>query len=117
MYANDLPQNIPTDFDLLLAQLGREFGVLAESDTYQLTVIAHNTDVAVGDLFLLPSRRGHRDRVRESSSTNVRQLDSPPNLGDRVPIPPVSPSLAVRVTSTTQKSPCLGVMPQRSTTA
>jgi DNA helicase HerA-like ATPase len=34
------------------------FGVLAESNTYQLTVIAKNTDVAVGDLFLLPSKRG-----------------------------------------------------------
>jgi DNA helicase HerA-like ATPase len=39
---------------------GREsrFGVLAESNTYQLTVIAQNTDVAVGDLFLLPCKRG-----------------------------------------------------------
>jgi DNA helicase HerA-like ATPase len=39
---------------------GREarFGVLAESNTYQLTVIARNTDVAVGDLFLLPCKRG-----------------------------------------------------------
>lgn len=34
------------------------FGVLAESNTYQLTVIAQNTDVAVGDLFLLPCKRG-----------------------------------------------------------
>jgi hypothetical protein len=34
------------------------FGVLAESNTYQLTVIAGNTDVAVGDLFLLPCNRG-----------------------------------------------------------
>lgn len=34
------------------------FGVLAESNTYQLTVIAGNTDVAVGDLFLLPCDRG-----------------------------------------------------------
>jgi uncharacterized protein len=38
--------------------LGNRFGVLAESDTYQLTVIARNADVAVGDLFLLPSQRG-----------------------------------------------------------
>ena len=39
---------------------GREarFGVLAESNTYQLTVIARNTDVAVGDLFLIPCKRG-----------------------------------------------------------
>lgn len=42
----------------LLARLGERFGVLAESNTHQLTVIARNTDVAVGDLFLLPSRRG-----------------------------------------------------------
>jgi len=67
MYANDSNQRqnqnqSQSTFEVLLAQLGREFGVLAESDTYQLTVIAHNTDVAVGDLFLLPSRRGHRDR-------------------------------------------------------
>jgi DNA helicase HerA-like ATPase len=49
--------------DRLLEKLGPRFGVLAESDTYQLTVIAKNADVAVGDLFLLPSRRGGRDRV------------------------------------------------------
>jgi hypothetical protein len=45
----------------LLDALGhseRRFGVLAESNTDQLTVIARDTDVAVGDLFLLPSRRG-----------------------------------------------------------
>lgn len=47
--------------DELITDLGgREarFGVLAESNTYQLTVIARNTDVAVGDLFLLPCKRG-----------------------------------------------------------
>lgn len=47
--------------DQLIDDLGgREtrFGVLAESNTYQLTVIARNTDVAVGDLFLLPCKRG-----------------------------------------------------------
>ena len=38
--------------------LGERFGVLAESSTYQLTVIARNTDVAIGDLFLLPCQRG-----------------------------------------------------------
>ena len=47
----------------LLTALGERFGVLAQSDTYQLTVIARNTDVAVGDLFLLPCRRGP-DRFR-----------------------------------------------------
>ena len=39
-------------------ELGPRFGVLAESTTNQLTVIARNTDVAIGDLFLLPCRRG-----------------------------------------------------------
>jgi hypothetical protein len=49
------------DLDALLTDLGTRFGVLAESNTYQLTVIAHNSDVAVGDLFLLPCKRGpHR---------------------------------------------------------
>lgn len=38
------------------------FAVLAESNTYQLTVIASNSDVAVGDLFLMPSRRGNTER-------------------------------------------------------
>jgi hypothetical protein len=47
--------------DELVAALGgtgKRFGVLAESNTHQLTVIAKNTDVAVGDLFLLPCKRG-----------------------------------------------------------
>jgi hypothetical protein len=47
--------------DELIKDLGSteaRFGVLAESDTHQLTVIAKNTDVAVGDLFLLPCKRG-----------------------------------------------------------
>lgn len=42
----------------MVTQLGERYGVLAESNTYQLTVIAHNSDVAVGDLFLLPCDRG-----------------------------------------------------------
>jgi hypothetical protein len=42
----------------LVAKLGQRYGVLAESNTYQLTVIALNSDVAVGDLFLLPCDRG-----------------------------------------------------------
>jgi DNA helicase HerA-like ATPase len=42
----------------LKGALGERFGVLAESNTSQLTVIARNTDVAVGDLFLLPCNRG-----------------------------------------------------------
>lgn len=47
-----------TDMDTLVGRLGTRFGVLAESNTHQLTVIASNGDIAVGDLFLLPSRRG-----------------------------------------------------------
>jgi uncharacterized protein len=42
----------------LMDCLGPRFGVLAESNTDQLTVIAKNGDTAVGDLFLLPCRRG-----------------------------------------------------------
>jgi len=43
----------------ILRKLGKKFGVLSESDTTQLSVIAQNEDVAVGDLFVMPSRRGH----------------------------------------------------------
>ena len=46
------------NLDQLLAVLGPRFGVLAESSTSQLTVIARNSDVAIGDLFILPCRRG-----------------------------------------------------------
>ena len=45
----------------LVSALGgnpQRFGVLAESSTTQLRVIARNNDVAVGDLFLIPSQRG-----------------------------------------------------------
>lgn len=42
----------------LITRLGARFGVLAESSTSQLTVVAKNGDVAIGDLFLLPCRRG-----------------------------------------------------------
>jgi DNA helicase HerA-like ATPase len=42
----------------LIAKLGARFGVLAESSTSQLTVVAKNGDVAIGDLFMLPCRRG-----------------------------------------------------------
>lgn len=59
--------------DELLALLGPRFGVLAESNTHQLTVICRNTDVAVGDIFLLPCRRGpHRVYVfRTTEYANV----------------------------------------------
>lgn len=46
------------NLDELIAALGTRFGVLAESSTTQLTVIARNSDVAIGDLFILPCRRG-----------------------------------------------------------
>jgi len=49
--------------DELLKMLGQKFGILAESNTSQLTVMAQNSDVAVGDLFLLPSYRGNRERI------------------------------------------------------
>ena len=45
-------------FEELLEQVGDRYGVLAESNTNQLTVIAANSDIAVGDLFLLPCQRG-----------------------------------------------------------
>lgn len=44
--------------DELIGVLSPRFGVLAESSTTQLTVIARNSDVAIGDLFILPCRRG-----------------------------------------------------------
>lgn len=47
--------------DKIITVLGgapNRFGVLAESSTTQLRVIARNNDVAVGDLFLIPSHRG-----------------------------------------------------------
>jgi hypothetical protein len=46
------------NLDALVAVFGPRFGVLAESSTTQLTVIARNSDVAIGDLFILPCRRG-----------------------------------------------------------
>ena len=42
----------------LIGKLGEKFGILAESNTQQLRVIACNKDVAVGDIFVLPSIRG-----------------------------------------------------------
>jgi hypothetical protein len=46
------------NLDELVTVLAPRFGVLAESSTTQLTVIARNSDVAIGDLFILPCRRG-----------------------------------------------------------
>ena len=42
----------------IIQRLGPKFGVLSESDTTQLKVMGRNEDVAVGDLFVLPSVRG-----------------------------------------------------------
>lgn len=65
--------------DRIIPRLGQRFGVLAESNTSQLTVVAHNTDVAVGDLFLLPSDRGQERMYvfRTSQYANIlnRSLD------------------------------------------
>lgn len=50
-----------TNLESIISALGgsqQRFGVLAESSTTQLRVIARNNDVAVGDLFLIPSQRG-----------------------------------------------------------
>jgi len=57
------PDTIDLTIESLVSHLGgveARFGVLAESNTNQLTVIAHDADVAVGDLFLLPDQRGRR---------------------------------------------------------
>ncbi|GLI06716.1 hypothetical protein YDYSG_27460 [Paenibacillus tyrfis] len=43
----------------LIEKLGSKFGVLSESDTTQLKIMARNEDIAVGDLFVIPSRRGY----------------------------------------------------------
>ena len=66
----------------IIEMLGEKFGVLAQSDTSQLTVIAKNKDVAVGDLFVMPSVRGHERfyifRVSEYANVMNRTI----NLGD-----------------------------------
>ena len=70
-------------FDDMTTKLGLAFGVLAQSDTRQLTVVARNGDVAVGDLFLMPSRRGGRERFyvfRTSEYANV--LNRAIDIGD-----------------------------------
>jgi hypothetical protein len=64
---NDRVQNIR-------GRLGQRFGVLAESDTNQLRVVARNADVAVGDLFLLPSVRGPNDRFYVFRTTEYANI-------------------------------------------
>lgn len=56
--SNSMSQSEIPSLESIKSDLGERFGVLAESNTHQLTVVARNTDVAVGDLFLLPCKRG-----------------------------------------------------------
>jgi hypothetical protein len=63
--------------------LGPRFGVLAESSTSQLTVVARNGDVAIGDLFLLPCQRGPTPRIyifRATEYSNI--LNRSIEMGD-----------------------------------
>ncbi len=53
-----MPLSNLEDIVAALGGAAQRFGVLAESSTTQLRVIARNSDVAVGDLFLIPSHRG-----------------------------------------------------------
>lgn len=66
----------------ILKLLGDTFGVLAESDTTQLRVIAHNKDVAVGDIFILPSKRGHERFYIFRTSAYANIMNRTINLGD-----------------------------------
>lgn len=70
----------PTTIQALTEQLGQRFGILATASTRELQVIASNTDVAVGDLFLLPSTRGapriYIFRATEYANVLSRQLDA-----------------------------------------
>lgn len=64
------------NLDDVLNALGgstQRFGVLAESSTTQLRVVARNNDVAVGDLFLIPSQRGS-DRVYVFRTTQYANI-------------------------------------------
>ncbi len=61
-------------FQSLINKLGQPFGILAESNTNQLSVIASNSDIAVGDLFLLPSLRGGIERVYVFRATEYANI-------------------------------------------
>ncbi|MEZ9540153.1 ATP-binding protein [Shewanella sp. 10N.286.51.B8] len=68
------------DISTLISRLGESFGVLAESNTSSLNIVARNSDIAVGDLFLIPSQRGEQQRVyifRATEYANVlnRSMD------------------------------------------
>lgn len=58
----------------IIRSLEPRFGVLAESSTSQLTVVAANGDVAIGDLFLLPCRRGPRPRFYVFRATEYANI-------------------------------------------
>jgi len=62
--------------------LGARFGVLSESNTSQLKVIAKNEDVAVGDLFVMPSRRGHERFYIFRTSQYANIMNRTINLDD-----------------------------------
>ncbi len=66
----------------IIDMLGEKFGVLAESDTTQLKVIAKNKDVAVGDLFVMPSIRGHERFYIFRTSEYANIMNRTINLGD-----------------------------------
>jgi len=65
------------ELDKLISALGgkaNRFGVLAKSDTTQLTVIAKNSDVAVGDMFLLPCERGTDGDDTSAGGKNLQRF-------------------------------------------
>jgi len=57
------------------------FGILAKSDTSQLTVIANNADVAVGDVFLLPCERGSHELDDEGEGKSEKDSKKDSTLG------------------------------------
>lgn len=66
----------------IIEMLGEKFGVLAESDTTQLRIIAKNKDVAVGDLFVMPSERGHERFYIFRTSEYANIMNRTINIGD-----------------------------------
>lgn len=66
----------------IISLLGKRFGVLAESDTTQLKIIASNEDIAVGDLFVIPSRRGHERFYIFRASQYANIMNRTINLND-----------------------------------
>ena len=68
--------------DTIIKILGNRFGVLSASDTTQLKVIAKNEDVAVGDLFIMPSRRGHERFYIFRTSQYANIMNRTINLDD-----------------------------------